>query len=356
MDFGALPPEINSGRIYAGPGAGSLTAAAQAWQTLAVELEQTATSYRSVLAGVAAAWHGPSATAMTAAAAPYTAWLETTAGHASRTAAQVGAAAAAFTTALAATVPPMEVAANRAQLLALIASNVFGQNAPAIAANEAQYAAMWAQDTAAMNTYAAASQATTAALPQFTNAPQTAQPLAAQPAAALLGGIFGNSGPLSSSALLGQYIQAIIQSGIIQDIPLAFMALFQGITAEETIRIADEGAAVHAMPPAPVVVSPPAAAGAAPMEAPAPVAAASGAASQLGRLSVPPSWAQPPQPARNPVRPIEAHVSGNPKAAIPAVPFMPVASAGRSAQGKVREEPEYGHVSRVMPPRHPAGG
>ncbi|WP_141249127.1 PPE domain-containing protein, partial [Mycobacterium avium] len=27
MDFGALPPEVNSGRMYAGPGSGPLMAA-----------------------------------------------------------------------------------------------------------------------------------------------------------------------------------------------------------------------------------------------------------------------------------------------------------------------------------------
>ena len=46
------------------------------------------------------------------------------------------------------TVPPAVVAANRAQLATLVATNVFGQNTPAIAATEAQYAEMWAQDAA----------------------------------------------------------------------------------------------------------------------------------------------------------------------------------------------------------------
>ena len=35
MDFGALPPEINSGRMYTGPGCGSTLAAAAAWDGLA---------------------------------------------------------------------------------------------------------------------------------------------------------------------------------------------------------------------------------------------------------------------------------------------------------------------------------
>lgn len=38
MDFGVLPPEINSGRMYAGPGSGPMMAAAAAWDSLAAEL------------------------------------------------------------------------------------------------------------------------------------------------------------------------------------------------------------------------------------------------------------------------------------------------------------------------------
>ena len=45
---------------------------------------------------------------------------------------------------------PSQVAANRAQLAALTASNLLGQNAPAIASTEAAYMEMWAQDASAM--------------------------------------------------------------------------------------------------------------------------------------------------------------------------------------------------------------
>ncbi|EUA27902.1 PPE family protein [Mycobacterium xenopi 4042] len=51
MDFGILPPEINSGRMYAGPGPGPMLAAAAAWDGLAANLYSTATSYHSVVSG-----------------------------------------------------------------------------------------------------------------------------------------------------------------------------------------------------------------------------------------------------------------------------------------------------------------
>ncbi len=47
MDFAFLPPEVNSGRMYTGPGAGPMLAAAAAWDDLAAELSSTAASYAS---------------------------------------------------------------------------------------------------------------------------------------------------------------------------------------------------------------------------------------------------------------------------------------------------------------------
>ena len=44
MDFGALPPEINSGLMYAGAGSGSLVAAGAAWEGLASQLAQKSVS------------------------------------------------------------------------------------------------------------------------------------------------------------------------------------------------------------------------------------------------------------------------------------------------------------------------
>ena len=74
--------------------------------------------------------------------------------------------------AFAATVPPPTIEANRSLLAALVATNVLGQNTPAIAATEALYAEMWAQDAAAMYGYAGAS-ATASQVNPFTTPPQT---------------------------------------------------------------------------------------------------------------------------------------------------------------------------------------
>jgi PPE-repeat protein len=180
-----LPPEVNSGRMYTGPGSGPLLAAAAAWDVLAADLHTAAASYASVISNLTAGWRGPSSTTMAAAAAPYTAWINTTAAQAEQTAIQARAAVAAYETAFAATVPPPVIAANRSLLMTLIATNILGQNTPAIAATEAQYVEMWAQDAAAMYGYAGSS-ATASQLTPFRSPPQTTNPdsAAAQAAAA----------------------------------------------------------------------------------------------------------------------------------------------------------------------------
>ncbi|AFC43748.1 PPE family protein [Mycobacterium intracellulare ATCC 13950] len=172
MEFGALPPEINSGRIYSGPGPAPLLAAAAAWDGLASELHSTAASYGTVISELKAGWNGPSSIAMASAAAPYVAWLIGSAAQAEQSASQAKAAAGAYEAVFAATVPPPVIAANRALLASLVATNILGQNTPAIAATEAQYAEMWAQDAAAMYGYAGSSAAATQLAP-FTTPPTT---------------------------------------------------------------------------------------------------------------------------------------------------------------------------------------
>ena len=173
MDFGILPPEINSGRMYTGPGPGPMLAAAAAWDDLAAELGSTAASYGSEVANLTSgAWQGPSFASMAAAAAPYVAWMNATAAQAEETGSQAKVAAAAYEAAFAATVPPPVIAANRALLMMLIATNILGQNTPAIAATEAHYMEMWAQDATAMYAYAGSS-ASASQLTPFSEPPPT---------------------------------------------------------------------------------------------------------------------------------------------------------------------------------------
>jgi len=177
MDFGALPPEINSGRMYSGPGSAPMRAASAAWNLLAAELESTATQYQSTIDVLDDEWLGPTSATMAAAVDPYITWISTTGAQAEQTAAQASAAASAYEAAFAMTVPPVEVAANRAQLAMLVATNVIGQNTAAIAANEAMYGEMWAQDAAAMYGYAGAS-AAASSVKAFSQPPETSNPAA----------------------------------------------------------------------------------------------------------------------------------------------------------------------------------
>jgi PPE-repeat protein len=162
--------------MYWGPGPGTLLAASAGWEGLAAELHTAAGSYQSVVTGLTdESWMGPSSMSMLAAVTPYVVWLRSTAAQCEEAATNATAAAGAYEMAFAMTVPPPMVAANRARLLTLIATNIFGQNTPAIMVAEAEYSEMWAQDATAMYGYAANS-ASASALSRFTSPPQTTDP------------------------------------------------------------------------------------------------------------------------------------------------------------------------------------
>jgi PPE-repeat protein len=326
MDFAVLPPEINSGRMYVGPGSGPMLTAAAAWEALSVELQSIASSYQSAIAGLTAGpWLGPTSATMAAAAAPYIAWLRATAAQAEQTATQATAAAAAYDTAFAATVPPPVIAANRSLLMALVATNLFGQNTPAIATTETQYAEMWAQDASAMYAYAGSSASATQ-VSTFTDPPSTtnesgqgaqsaaaaqsagtsagkvqsalssvsgtlsnlANPAAATPAAALspldlldlladLSGLFVD--PELSAAGLG-----VDSAAGFTALPFDVGGFYTGI---HTDKIVSGWAGIEPWPgeaPAPPTPFPVITGGG------SPVAAGVGEANAIGRLSVPAAW------------------------------------------------------------------
>jgi PPE-repeat protein len=165
MNFATLPPEINSGRMYAGPGSGSMSEAVTAWDRLATRLFTAVADYRAVTSKLAAGWEAPKATAMTHAAAPYIEWLNAAAAQAQHAATQIAAAVCAHETALAAMVPPPVIEANRAQHRSLALTNYLGQISPAIADTDADYEQMWVEDCDAMYAYADASAAASTLTP-----------------------------------------------------------------------------------------------------------------------------------------------------------------------------------------------
>jgi len=412
VDFATLPPETNSARLYVGPGSAPMLAAASAWNGLAAELCLAAVSYGTVLTTLTSDdWHGPASASMAAAAAPALAWLSTTASQAEQTAAQSEAAAAAYEAALAATVPPSVITANRAQLAGLLASNILGQNTPAIAATEAQYAEMWAQDATAMYGYANAS-ALAAQLTSFTQPRDSTTPngLGAQTAAVAqaqasaagaehttlsqlissipsalqglanpvvsgsgLGGILddlglgilsttsGQSGSGLSGLLnllsgtdgsaLGKFLNANILNTIFSSgfyMPGNFMG-----TAADFMWLSGQAseAAAHAASSAAEVVAPPLmgieGAGSG-------VAAALGRSPIVGALSVPPSWTAP-EPLHSP---LSSTLGGTPMVApapavVAGVPGVPV--GGNMSQPSGRAVPQYGFRPTFVA-RPPAAG
>lgn len=208
MDFATLPPEINSGRMYVGAGAEPLLAAATAWSALAVELNTAGVAYDSMIDELSSGWVGPSAAAMAAAAAPYAQWMHATAAQAEHAASQARTAAAAYESAFAMTVAPPLITANRAQLMTLLATNYLGQNTAAIAATEAHYAQMWAQDATAMYGYATSSAAASSLTP-FTQPPPTTNPAGATNQAGAVGQATGTAAGNQANTVASAITQAL---------------------------------------------------------------------------------------------------------------------------------------------------
>ncbi|MDI3314972.1 MAG: PPE domain-containing protein [Mycobacterium sp.] len=359
MDFAMLPPEINSGRMYAGPGSGPMLAAAAAWDELAAELHSAASSYQAVIAElIAGPWLGPSSAAMAAAVAPYVAWLHSTAAQAEQTAAHAREAAAAYQEALASTVPPQVVAANRGLLARLTAKNLFGQYTAAIAAIEAQYAEMWAQDAAAMYGYARSSASATTLTP-FTPPRRNTDPAASATQAAAVEKVTGTSpgnaqhtissvaqafsaapnalqrlatgapavaaDPPATLSTLSNLIAIFLDApaalaGIFIDAPLApigVVSLPYDIVGALTGLHTDEIVSAEAgVPPWPAAFTEPTPPTPSPLVTGlgSPVSAGLGQAHTVGTLSVPPTWTI----ATPAVRPVAVTLPMLPAASIPA--------------------------------------
>ncbi|MBS9535371.1 PPE family protein [Mycobacterium sp. M1] len=300
LDFGILPPEIISTQVYTGPGSAPLLAAAAAWDSVSGQLNSFALGYTTVLTGLQDdGWTGASAAAMAAAAAPYIAWVTETAALTEQSANQARSAAAAYETARAAIVPPAVVAANRALLAALVASNIVGQNIAAIADAETAYSQMWAQDSAAMHGYATAA-SVAVQLNTFHEPPQTTNAAAAPtqalaPAQALA----SSAASQTSSSMADQVVDGVGKLNTMSG-PVNFgSGVSRTVTSAGSFFTALAKAVGGAAPKAAAAAAPAAAAAASTAAAVQPgpalvrqaVLADFGKASPVGQLSVPKAWA-----------------------------------------------------------------
>ncbi|BBZ51324.1 PPE family protein [Mycobacterium heidelbergense] len=391
LDFAALPPEVNSALMYTGAGSGPLMAAATAWSNLAAELSTTATSWESIVGTLTGEqWTGAGSAAAAAAAQPYVSWLSTTATAAEQAATQASASAAAYEAAFTGTVPPPVIAANRAQLAALVATNFLGINTPAIMATEAQYMEMWVQDALTMYTYSAAAAASSVLQPLAPASP-TASPAAAatqgsavsaalasaqtNSAATGLGGLLANFGTESFGTEIWNAFSTAFPgpAEVLTEADGLFGTLFSfngiqqfGVTAAWFVGTAIptavsyiHTAAAAAAPAAAASDVVPLAGGAAIGEGSLVNSVGSGAmsagmaeASAVGGLSVPASWSSAaPATLASSTAPLEgsgwtAAAEAEPVAAMPGMPGMAGAAKGAAAYGT---GPRYGFKPIVMP-------
>jgi PPE-repeat protein len=163
--YWGIPPEINAFRLTmmgAGPAAHVPVVAAYT-DAMATHMEQAA-QQAVTTAATAPSFVGSGGGGMVSAASPMSAWLGTAGAHAGAAAATVQGAIAGYSTAVASTIPHPVVIENRLREAALVASNILGQNTPAIAEAEAEYGEFWTQNASAMMGYLATTTAAVDAL------------------------------------------------------------------------------------------------------------------------------------------------------------------------------------------------
>lgn len=310
-----------------------------------------ASGWHSIISGVLGVWRGPSSIAMLGAASSHMAWLTQAALHAEVTASQAQMASAMYETARAAMIPLPVVTANRIQLAVLVASNILGQNSAAIATNEAQYAAMWAQDVVVMGAYQVGSAASTAGLPQIVPAIPAGNPASAvtvvptvttNSIGSILSGVLG-------SGFFGTTFQSFISSGLLGEIPIGLLGLLPlfGISSGVGSIANEISTGLHvAAPIIPTVPKPSVAPGA---------RVSVGIGRPLGGLgmSVPPSWASAAQPNSTIERPLVRPVKPG-QGFIPA-PIPTAISARQAAKAKKGNSPELLATARFVPRPLPGG-
>ncbi|KBA70508.1 PPE family protein PPE57 [Mycobacterium tuberculosis M1702] len=167
-----IPAEYISNIIYEGPGADSLSAAAEQLRLMYNSANMTAKSLTDRLGELDENWKGSSSDLLADAVERYLQWLSKHSSQLKHAAWVINGLANAYNDTRRKVVPPEEIAANREERRRLIASNVAGVNAPAIADLDAQYDQYRARNVAVMNAYVSWTRSALSDLPRWREPPQ----------------------------------------------------------------------------------------------------------------------------------------------------------------------------------------
>ncbi|AMC87689.1 PPE family protein [Mycobacterium tuberculosis] len=167
-----IPAEYISNIIYEGPGADSLFFASGQLRELAYSVETTAESLEDELDELDENWKGSSSDLLADAVERYLQWLTKHSRQILETAYVIDFLAYVYEETRHKVVPPATIANNREEVHRLIASNVAGVNAPAIADLDAQYDQYRARNVAVMNAYVSWTRSALSDLPRWREPPQ----------------------------------------------------------------------------------------------------------------------------------------------------------------------------------------
>ncbi|CLP28034.1 PPE family protein [Mycobacterium tuberculosis] len=167
-----IPAEYISNIIYEGPGADSLSAAAEQLRLMYNSANMTAKSLTDRLGELQENWKGSSSDLLADAVERYLDWLTKHSRQILETAYVIDFLAYVYEETRHKVVPPATIANNREEVHRLIASNVAGVNAPAIADLDAQYDQYRARNVAVMNAYVSWTRSALSDLPRWREPPQ----------------------------------------------------------------------------------------------------------------------------------------------------------------------------------------
>lgn len=172
-DFLALPPEVNSARLFAGPGPSEMESTASAYAAIADGLLAAAAGADGSMNQMEIIWQGASADQAQRAFRNHANWLRTEGAAAATTAAVAAGIGMANGAALGAMPTVAEIEAIQAAIATASAasSGSLGLGAATVAILEGMYMAEWFRAATVMSTYATATTALLGELPPPSEAP-----------------------------------------------------------------------------------------------------------------------------------------------------------------------------------------